>query len=610
MGILQNAYETYEAHRDWVGKDVEGQKQPLCPVGHSVFKAKLEFHLDREGQLQNVVTLSKKDPTLETIIPVTEKSASRVGNPEAHPLCEQIGFLTHMNHTERDVYLKLLADWMKAHPHWFLQAVFHYIQRDTLLSDLNALGIVQGHSENDFIKGKIDGDEVRKCLIRWVVAGHKCWSGQVANELMDSWSDFYRTVYTPENGEKTGLCMITGESGALTDKADKGIVRAAYGAKLISSNDSTNFTYRGRFKLPEQACTVGYDGSQKAHRGLSWVSANQGVIVGGRTFICWNPAGKRVENPQGSLTLFEADEEMITPTQYRERLKQAMDGFRMDLPDHVVLAAFDAATTGRLSLTFYSEMPGEVFYDRLADWYESCQWPNGKKSPQPFTFREFARLAYGTERSTGLLEVKDASAKSVVQRLTECMVYKARVPSDIVMSLVKNASEPQRYNPGNQYKILRAACMLLRKQLNDQADKEEWTLALDPKKQDRSYQFGRLLAVYEQVEQAANRKKNVPDRPTNAAKYRSMYRVRPMDTVARLEDKLNPYFSQLDPGLRTYFKRLIGEIMDMLSTCGEGELERPLEDTYVMGYYLQRYSNRDKMADDTPADDGPEQDEE
>ena len=40
------------------------------------------------------------------------------------------------------------------------------------------------------------------------------------------------------------------------------------GAKLISANDSQNFTYRGRFTSKEEAFAVGNETSQKAHNAL------------------------------------------------------------------------------------------------------------------------------------------------------------------------------------------------------------------------------------------------------------------------------------------------------------------------------------------------------
>lgn len=51
------------------------------------------------------------------------------------------------------------------------------------------------------------------------------------------------------------------------------------------------------------------------------------------------------------------------PTEYREDLHKTLMGYRNLLPDSagVVIAAFDAATTGRLSMTYYNELMGSDF---------------------------------------------------------------------------------------------------------------------------------------------------------------------------------------------------------------------------------------------------------
>lgn len=616
MGILQSGIETYEAHREWVAKDIAGQFQPLCPIGHMVVNAKVTIYLSKTGEFRNMEMLSGSTGKIRTIVPATEDSASRTGRVIApHPLCDKLDYLSSKDEKKYLAYIELLHQWLAYDDNQFLGSIEKYIQGKTIWDDIRN-GI---ESDNSWKRKKKTGlkESAKKLsdpvktdwLVRWVVAGEPCWKGETGKRLMDSWLSFYQKAYVRKNGTKYGFCMITGEKGALTEKTDKGIIRAVNGAKLISSNDDKNFKFNGRFQLADQACTVGYEASQKAHRGLSWVSHNQGVVIGrakekgdfARTFVCWNPSGKEVANPQKWLKTVEKGVNNITPLQYKEDLAHALEGYRLNRPDRVIVAAMDASCKGRASLAFYSEMPGKEFYDRLGCWYESCQWPNGKRSPQPFTFLQFAKFAYGTEREKGNLETKAASAKKVVQRLTECMIYGARVPSEIVMALVKNASEPQRYkNKSNQYRILRAACMLLRKQLNDRAEREEWTLALDPTKMDRSYQFGRLLALYELVERKAHQKKKVKNRTTNATKYRSMYRMRPMETALRLEDKLIPYFQQITQRDGDILKKQIAQVVNMLSIYDQEELNRPLSAVYLMGYYLQWYASLEEEIEEEP----------
>lgn len=159
------------------------------------------------------------------------------------------------------------------------------------------------------------------------------------------------------------LCMLNGDMDIVLESNPKGIVAANYGAKLISANDSSGFTYRGRFTDGRQAATVGYHASQKAHNALQWIASDKGVNIGGRTFICWNPKGNNV--PQ-RISLFSAVNQPAGSNQpdYLKSLQRTMLGCRNDLPsnDDVVIASLDAATTGRLSVVYYNELKASDFW--------------------------------------------------------------------------------------------------------------------------------------------------------------------------------------------------------------------------------------------------------
>lgn len=42
--------------------------------------------------------------------------------------------------------------------------------------------------------------------------------------------------------------------------------------------------------------------------------------------------------------------------------------------DTIVLISLDAATTGRLSITYYNELGAKDFLNRMEQWSDSCQW--------------------------------------------------------------------------------------------------------------------------------------------------------------------------------------------------------------------------------------------
>ena len=111
-------------------------------------------------------------------------------------------------------------------------------------------------------------------------------------------------------------------------------------------------------------------------------------------------------------------------------------------------------------------------------------------------------------------------------------------------------------------------------------------MALEPERKDRSYQFGRLLAIMEKVERDTYG--TGESREPNAIRLQSVFCQRPMDTAYNLEKQLErAYFPRLNPGSRIWYKNLMSGIMEIISDF-PGEENKPLDSTYLLGYYLQR----------------------
>ncbi len=598
MSIWQKAYETYEYHAALVGIEEEG-KQPLTPVGHIVQKAQIELTLRGDGTFFSAVPLDQKD--CKTIIPATEASAARTQKPVPHPLCEQLGYMIPGSDRYGD-YVRQLKDWADS---FFstpqVRAVLHYIQGGTILKDLQRENLVTLKEDGSLAAGKTAGADYEKCMIRWVVlgVGGAVWKDP---RMFGAFQQFQQA----DKGEQ-GLCMISGERDKIALSHPKGTVANAYGAKLISANDNAGFTFRGRFLEPEQAAAIGYQASQKIHSALQWLCANQGVVLGGRTFLCWNPKGKNTFSVKKLPDLFdEVDGQVlpppVTPSDYKRRLEKTLQGWKEDLPDEedVVIAAFEAATTGRLSITHYSEMKASDFRTRLQRWYQTTALPDYRKEICSPALALIVKCAYGVEQNKWLA-VDDRILREHLQRLLCCMTEEAAIPVSLVKALCDRASHPLCFKErNNRALVLFNACALLRKYLNDQAQKEEWTMILDRTQTDRSYLFGRMLAVYEYAERAVY---GVDDREPNAIRMQSIFCRRPLDTAAILEQRLEPYLRKLHknrPGLWGIYHRELGEIHQLLEQADWSQdlLNRPLEGTYLLGYYQQRNDLYTKKTDE------------
>ena len=84
----------------------------------------------------------------------------------------------------------------------------------------------------------------------------------------------------------------------------------------MSGNDSSGFTYRGRFIEPEQPVQIGFDVSQKSHNSLRWLIERQGYRNGDLVYVAWSPKGTELPDPFGSTFSFfgePEDEESSTP---------------------------------------------------------------------------------------------------------------------------------------------------------------------------------------------------------------------------------------------------------------------------------------------------------
>ncbi|WP_304635770.1 type I-C CRISPR-associated protein Cas8c/Csd1 [uncultured Oscillibacter sp.] len=580
MGLLQKAVETYGAMAHRAGQVFEGENEPLAPISHIMARPQIIITLDQSGNFAAAQVLDKNTPKI--IIPATEESAGRTVKAAElpHPLCDYLRYLLPQNQVEYQHYISQLSTWANSsHTHPKLHAVLNYVQGGTILENLRQAGI----------------DAEEKAMVCWVVNGlgeslnGPCWTDRT---LMNAFIDYYREKRTDT---PPALCMISGELEMPAGQHPKGIVPISGNAKLISANDSSGFTYRGRFDDAAQAATVGYAASQKAHSVLRWLVANQSVSFGGRTFLCWNPQGiqvPRVTGPMGRRS--GTAQRAANPSQYQKQLREALSGWKEDLPQSagVVIAAFDAATTGRLAVTYYNELLASDFLDRLHDWESSCCWEDGPYGIQSPSLFQIVSWAFGTPRN-GKAEMDDRILSQQMQRLVACRVDKAPFPLDIERALAEKASHLLLYEGENRQKLLFTACAAIRKYRCDHL-KEEWDMALDKNCSDRSYLFGRLLAIADAIEN--NTYTDEDRRETNAIRMQKAFTLRPMTTWSALWDKLRPYnkrLAQSKPGLYRYYHSVIDDILNRLSPF-DPTLNQKLNDIYLLGYSHQRAYRTEK----------------
>lgn len=586
MGLLQQACETYDYNVKLLGKELEG-KEPLAPVSHIIAKAGIEITITQDGFFKCAEKI--KDELSKTIIPVSEDSASRSGTKaytRPHALCEQLKYL--IAELDNNYFLKDLKKWKESkYTHPMVVAVYNYVSKGTLKNDLIDCGVLKLDKEGLISKN----DE--NILIRWNIVGLglgynvACWK---EFSLMNSYMQYYSAI----RNNTCNLCMISGDIAPITFSYPKGIVEMNYGAKLISANDSSNYTYRGRFNEIQEATTIGYIAVQKANNALHWVVKNQGVIIGNRVFVCWSPQGINIPVVTGPIRR-KNSVVCNKPSEYKEDLRLTIYGYKNSLPknnSNVVIVCLEAATTGRLSITYYNELVASDFLSRLENWDDYCSWFNGVYGIQSPSLFEIISCAFGIpteDKGIGVFVVDEKLKGQQIQRLLRCRVDACVFPEDIKNLLFQKSLSLCLYDDKKYFlrqKLLFTACAVIKKYYYDHY-KEELSMALEPDKQNRSYQFGRLLAVLEKAERDTFAKDE--DREPNAMRLQSAFCKRPLHMFRIIQEQVKKgYYPKLPTGSRIYYDKLISEIMSVISSEAEDLLNRPLEDLYLIGYYLQR----------------------
>jgi CRISPR-associated protein Csd1 len=625
MNWIQSLYETYENCQNMLGYSPDTAR-PLLPICHITTQTHIEIVIDGKGNFRRAQIVDKDDST--TIIPATESSASRAGSkPECHPFSDKLQYLagdftdyggevtSGFANDPTEPYKKfveLLTNWCNSpYSHPKARAVLAYVQKKTLIRDLAAQKVLLV-GNNGKLLGKDETTRDKKvkdifsvlnaqdnAVVRWVVESPGDTEGRAWRDaaLWKSWTNYYLN-----SKDEKDVCLVTGQMQILTANHPKYIRREGDNAKLISSNDTSNFTFRGRFITDAQACGVGLETSQKAHYALAWLISRQGYQAGDLAIVAWSTSGAKLiqptDDPIDALDQDAPVEESKTADTAQEvgiRLKKKIAGYRQEIGERedVVVIAVDSATPGRLSIVYYRALKCSEFLGRIENWHETCAWRHNyhaielqdekgkmKKRYIPFIGApapaDIAEAAYGSR-------LDDKLKKATIKRLLPCIVDGQPIPRDLVESAVRRASNRAGLSGYDWSKALTIACALHRKYKHG---KENFDMSLDETRNTRDYLFGRLLAIADVMEERTLSEAE-KKRPTNATRYMQQFSQRPSSTWKQIHELLTPYFMrQGDKAF--YYKRLIEQVKDLFVSPGEFISNKPLTGEYLLGYYCQR----------------------
>lgn len=610
LSWIQKLYDTYENCKSEVGVIGTDKRTPLLPIAHSTQNAHIEVVLNGDGDFLRARMLEKDESV--TIIPVTEDSATRSNGITPHPLCDKLKYVAgdysiyvEDNGAEKfySKYIAQLEDWCSSsYCNRNVNAILYYLRKKVLISDLVGQKLLLCDANGKLTQDvKLGAGNQEDAFIRFKV--ETLGEGESAvwldSRVYESYINYYLSLQ-----KDTNLCYIKGQEIPCSEKHPAKVRNTADKAKLISANDDTGFTYQGRLgdkNDKNKVVSVGYETSQKAHNALRWLIEKQGYKNGDQVVIAWGTKNQIIpeflEDTQDSIFGQEETPVISTENEFANRLNSAIAGYGCDLDTkaEVIIMALDAATTGRLSITYYRELDGLDFLNRIEHWHRTCIWQHtykkvpdglnekGKVQFKYITFigapspRDITFAAYGDK-------VNEKLKKSTVEKLLSCIIDGAKMPYDLVKSVVNRASNPVSMDKWEWQKALTIACALVRKYRYDKF-KEVWEMSLDENQKDRSYLFGRLLAVAQQIEEYALNTAG-EKRDTNAERLMHQFKLHPYKTWGIISDKIRPYMARLGSKC-TILTELMMKINSEIPYEEFTSLKQ-LDDSYILGYSCQR----------------------
>lgn len=119
---------------------------------------------------------------------------------------------------------------------------------------------------------------------------------------------------------------------------------------------------------------------------------------------------------------------------------------------------------------------------------------------------------------------------------------------------------------------------------NHQCPKEVLTVELNKDADNVPYLLGRLFAVYESVQGRAKRELNGQLR---GAYFTAAGRT-PSIVFPQIVNKCSKYLDSLQPGVKIWYEKKIGELMDRLGSAYPDRLSIPEQGAFQLGYYHER----------------------
>lgn len=403
--------------------------------------------------------------------------------------------------------------------------------------------------------------------------------------IQDAWSRHY------DGGDgEPQQCLVTGklDTAVAVHPAIKGVAGAqSSGAAMISFNAPAFCSYGKEQSLN---APVGKYAAFAYTAALNYLLADKTNRhqIGDTTVVCWAKGAEPQYTDFADFSLFGDNlPEEWTEDDLHDAMKKLADGLpcpELSLnPDHPFYILGLSPNSARLSVRFFCQDSFGNLAKHVNEHYERLKILGSRYRFMPL---------WALLRETVNLNTTDKSPSPVMAGAVARAVFTGSLyPASLLEATMLRIRAERNITPGRAA-ILKAYYSNYTKNPNKLCPEEVLTVSLNESSTNIPYTLGRLFAVYEAVQEAANPGLNA----TIKDKYFNSASATPAVIFSILGNLSQKHLRKLEAGQRIYYEKQISALKGVLGESYPTRLSLPEQGSFDLGYYHQnqfRYTKKE-----------------
>lgn len=396
---------------------------------------------------------------------------------------------------------------------------------------------------------------------------------------------------TPEDTVEGKLCLVTGKHSKTVEVTTATMIPGSQAtAKLVAFQVNSGYDSYGKTK--GNNAPISEDAEFAYTTALNHMlrpDSHNKFMVGNRTFLFWaSSASQAAKGSEDSLFALlgrpETDDD--DPNRRIELVRSTFMAIyngklSADKDDTFYILGL-APNSARIAVVYWNEMPLRDFAGVISRHFEDMEMVDIRKEKKPYVGLHsiLGGVTLGGKSSDAIPNMPDSVVKSIFQGLP--------YPISLFQACIRRVRAEQSIN------VVRAAIMkAYLNRLNDNNHKNIERM-LDKENNNQGYLCGRLFAVLENLQYAANKQDSIRSSYMNAA---SSTPAAVFSTILKLSNSHYGKLSKENKGLAVFFdnqkKEIMAMIQDFPTTLDLGDQGR-----FFLGYYHQKCYRENKETEE------------